>query len=62
MTSEPAVAIEDLRRPGHPGARRDPEAIRRYQRLLERYVSYYRPLVRGFETLPRSGPFIVVGN
>ena len=45
-----------------PGAGRDPATIERYQRLLELYVSYYRPEVRGFESLPKSGPFLVVGN
>src|SRR5437660_5085260 len=46
----------------HPGAGRDPATIERYQRLLEIYASYYRPEVRGFESLPKSGPFLVVGN
>ena len=41
---------------------RDPETIRKYQRLLELYVRWYRPEVRGFETLPEKGPFLVVGN
>ena len=44
------------------GAGRDPATIERYQRLLEVYASYYRPEVRGFETLPAKGPFLVVGN
>ena len=46
----------------HPGAGRDPATIERYQRLLEIYASYYRPDVRGFESLPKKGPFLVVGN
>jgi 1-acyl-sn-glycerol-3-phosphate acyltransferase len=51
-----------LQTPGHPGAGRDPETIRRYQRMIEMYTAYYRPEVRGFENLPESGPFLVVGN
>src|SRR5438445_8514373 len=45
-----------------PGSGRDPATIERYQKLLELYASYYRPEVRGFESLPKSGPFLVVGN
>lgn len=41
---------------------RDPETIQRYRRMLELYVSWYRPEVRGFENLPSKGPFLVVGN
>jgi 1-acyl-sn-glycerol-3-phosphate acyltransferase len=41
---------------------RDPETIRKYQRMIELYVSWYRPEVRGFENLPSKGPFLVVGN
>lgn len=58
MRPEPSA----LRAEGHPGAGRDPDAIRKYQRLLELYASYYRPDVRGFDNLPASGPFLVVGN
>jgi 1-acyl-sn-glycerol-3-phosphate acyltransferase len=36
--------------------------IRRYQRMLELYVSYYRPEIRGFENVPKRGPFLVIGN
>jgi len=46
----------------HPGAGRDPATIERYQKMLEMFASYYRPQVRGFETLPTKGPFLVVGN
>ena len=46
----------------HPGSGRDPATIERYQKLLEIYASYYRPEVRGFESLPEKGPFLVVGN
>lgn len=45
-----------------PGSERDPRFIRRSQRLLELYASYFRPQVRGFENLPERGPFLVVGN
>jgi 1-acyl-sn-glycerol-3-phosphate acyltransferase len=44
------------------GTDRDPDFIRRAQPILERYASYFRPEVRGFERLPASGPFLVVGN
>lgn len=48
---------------GHiPGSERDPRFIRRSQRLLELYASYFRPQVRGFENVPERGPFLVVGN
>jgi 1-acyl-sn-glycerol-3-phosphate acyltransferase len=41
---------------------RDPKTISKYRRMLEMYVSWYRPDVRGFENLPDVGPFLVVGN
>ena len=44
------------------GFERDPDFIRSSRRLLELYASYFRPTVRGFENLPESGPFLVVGN
>ena len=44
------------------GFERDPDFIRSSQRLLELYASYFRPTVRGWENLPDSGPFLVVGN
>lgn len=44
------------------GAARDPAFLRRARPVLERYASYFRPEVRGFEHLPASGPFLVVGN
>ena len=53
---------EALRAPGHPGSKRDPETIRKYQQVLEVYASWYRPEVRGFPYLPERGPFLVVGN
>lgn len=58
-TGKPKAPLRAL---GHPGARRDPDTIRRWQRVLERYASYYRPDVRGFENLPERGPFLLVGN
>jgi len=45
-----------------PGSKRDPDFIRRSRPVLERYASYFRPDVRGFEHLPGTGPFLVVGN
>jgi len=44
------------------GAARDPDFLRRARPVLERYVAYFRPEVRGFERLPARGPFLVVGN
>jgi 1-acyl-sn-glycerol-3-phosphate acyltransferase len=44
------------------GALRDPEFLQSIRPLLERYVSWFRPEVRGFERLPERGPFLVVGN
>ncbi|MCB0976652.1 MAG: acyltransferase family protein [Acidimicrobiales bacterium] len=41
---------------------RDPELLRRARPLLERYASYFRPEVRGFDRLPETGPMLVVGN
>lgn len=41
---------------------RDPAFLRAVRPVLERYASYFRPEVRGFERLPRRGPFLVVGN
>jgi 1-acyl-sn-glycerol-3-phosphate acyltransferase len=44
------------------GDERDPAFIERVRPLLDTYVRYFRPEVRGFENLPSSGPFLVVGN
>ncbi len=44
------------------GSARDPAFLRAARPILERYVSYFRPEVRGFERLPQHGPFLVVGN
>ena len=44
------------------GERRDPAFIESIRPLLETYVRYFRPEVRGFEEIPDQGPFLVVGN
>ena len=44
------------------GAARDPEFLRAARPILERYASYFRPEVRGFERVPEHAPFLVVGN
>ena len=44
------------------GFERDPEFIRQAQGLLGLYASYFDAEVRGFDRLPASGPFLVVGN
>jgi 1-acyl-sn-glycerol-3-phosphate acyltransferase len=41
---------------------RDPAYIERVRPVLETYVRWFRPEVRGFEHLPAHGPFLVVGN
>ncbi len=44
------------------GSARDPGFLRAARPILERYVSYFRSEVRGFERVPDEGPFLVVGN
>jgi 1-acyl-sn-glycerol-3-phosphate acyltransferase len=44
------------------GSARDPAFLRVARPILERFASYFRPEVRGFERLPQRGPFLVVGN
>jgi 1-acyl-sn-glycerol-3-phosphate acyltransferase len=44
------------------GPTRDPAFLRSARPLLERYASWFRPEVRGFERLPAHGPMLVVGN
>ena len=44
------------------GRLRDPAFLRSARPVLERFASYFRSEVSGFERLPRSGPFLVVGN
>src|ERR1035437_9683273 len=39
-----------------------PAFLRVARPILERFASYFRPEVRGFERLPQRGPFLVVGN
>src|SRR5438270_5436120 len=51
-----------LHDPDPAGTGRDPEFIRRNQRLLEIWSSYFNPEVRGLDQLPKRGPFLVVGN
>src|SRR4051794_12408762 len=41
---------------------RDPAYIERVRPVLETYVRWFRPEVRGFENVPAGGPFLVVGN
>lgn|GEM_PF-2412368 len=47
---------------GQVGSARDPAFLRAARPILERFASYFRPEVRGFERLPQRGPFLVVGN
>lgn len=56
------ICAERLTDPGHPGAKRDPAFIERVRPVLDLYVKWYRPDVRGFEHLPPTGPFLLVGN
>jgi len=44
------------------GSARDPAFLRAARPILERYASYFRSEVRGFEHVPEHGPFLVVGN
>jgi len=44
------------------GAARDPEFLTAVRPALERFASYFRAEVRGFDRLPERGPFLVVGN
>ena len=41
---------------------RDPEFIRSVQPALDLYCKYFRAEVRGFDRLPPTGPFLLVGN
>jgi 1-acyl-sn-glycerol-3-phosphate acyltransferase len=43
-------------------AQRDPDFIERIVPLLDWWLRYFDPEVRGFEHLPETGPFLVVGN
>jgi 1-acyl-sn-glycerol-3-phosphate acyltransferase len=45
------------------GSGRDPEFLKRVTPLLDVYTKWYRPEVRGFESLPAVGePFLLAGN
>ncbi len=44
------------------GSARDPSFLRSVRPTLERFASYFRAEVKGFERLPPRGPFLVVGN
>jgi 1-acyl-sn-glycerol-3-phosphate acyltransferase len=48
--------------PAPVGSARDPAFLRTARPILERYVSYFRSEVSGFERVPEHGPFLVVGN
>lgn len=44
------------------GSARDPAFLRAARPILERFASYFRPEVRGFDRLPKRGPYLVVAN
>jgi 1-acyl-sn-glycerol-3-phosphate acyltransferase len=44
------------------GSARDVAFLHSVRPVLERFASYFRPEVRGFDRLPVRGPFLVVGN
>jgi len=48
--------------PSGVGSYRDPEFLRVARPILERYASWFRPEVRGFDRVPEQGPMLVVGN
>jgi len=48
--------------PSGVGSSRDPEFLRVARPILERYASWFRPEVRGFDRVPEQGPMLVVGN
>lgn len=48
--------------PSDVGSARDPGFLRAARPLLDRYASWFRPEVRGFERLPAHGPMLIVGN
>ncbi len=56
------AATQESDTPRPIGSWRDPAFVRAVRPLLERYVAWFRPEVRGFERLPEHGPFLVVGN
>ncbi len=54
--SRAVSAIDDV------GAARDPAFLRAARPWFERYASYFRAEVTGFDRLPTTGPMLVVGN
>lgn len=44
------------------GAARDPAFLRAARPYFERFASYFRSEVHGFDRLPASGPMLVIGN
>ena len=48
--------------PSGVGSTRDPALLRSVRPILELYAAYFRSEVRGFDRLPESGPFLVIGN
>jgi len=42
--------------------RRDPATVARVRRLLWMFEAFYDPEVRGFERLPKNGPFLIIAN
>jgi len=56
MTEHSTIAPPEI------GSARDPAFLRSAKPILERFASYFRPEVRGFDRLPDRGPFLVVGN
>jgi 1-acyl-sn-glycerol-3-phosphate acyltransferase len=48
--------------PSGVGSTRDPAFLRSIRPILDLYAAYFRSEVRGFDRLPDSGPFLVVGN
>ena len=44
------------------GTARDPAFLRKVRPILERFASYFRSEVRGFDRLPDKGPFLLVCN
>lgn len=41
---------------------RDPALLKRLQPVLDALLTYFDPVVEGFELLPAEGPYLVVGN
>lgn len=45
-----------------PATDRDPDFIRRYRKVWQTLSTYFSPVVRGLDNLPREGAVLVVGN